>query len=71
MSQLLVTPTVFGSAPFDQKYITYRPDVDYMTDEATWFDVQQGIVTGYTNQTETVPQLLHNGRGPGGVDARR
>ena len=63
VSQFLVTPTNFGSFPFDQRYITYRAGVDYMTDEASWFAVQQGIPTGYVNQKETVPQFLHNGRG--------
>ena len=63
VSQLLLTPTVFGAAPFDQRYITYRPGVDYMTDMATWFDVQQGISTGYTNQKDATPRTLHNGRG--------
>jgi hypothetical protein len=63
VSQLLVTPTFVGSAPYDQRYITYRPGVDYMTDETSWFQVQQGITTGYTNQKESVPRYLHNGRG--------
>ena len=63
VSQFLVTPTAFGSAPFDQRYITYRAGVDYMTDEASWYDVQQGIVTGLVDQKEAVPQFLHNGRG--------
>ena len=63
VSQFLMTPTFFGSLPFDQRYITYRAGVDYMTDQASWYQVQQGIVTGYTNQKETVPQFLHNGRG--------
>lgn len=63
VSQLLLTPTMFGAAPYDQQYITYRRGIDYMTDEASWFAVQQGIPTGYTNQKEAVPRFLHNGRG--------
>jgi hypothetical protein len=63
VSQFLVTPTNLGALPFDQRYITYRPRVDYMTDQDSWYKVQQGIVTGFTNQTESVPRLLHNGRG--------
>jgi hypothetical protein len=63
MSQLLVAPTNFGAAPFNQKYITYRPRVDYMTDLDSWYEVQQGIVTGFTNQPDSLPRLLHNGRG--------
>ncbi len=63
VSQFLITPTSFGSLPFNQRYITYRAGVDYMTDLESWYEVQQGIVTGFTNQKETVPQFLHNGRG--------
>lgn len=63
VSQLLVTPTNFGAAPFDQRYITYRAGVDYMTDEPSWYLVQQGGATGLTNQPESVPRYLHNGRG--------
>jgi hypothetical protein len=63
VSQLLLTPTNFGAAPFDQKYITYRPGVDYMTDQASWFDVQQGIATGFVNQKDSTPRYLHDGRG--------
>ena len=63
VSQFLITPTVFGSLPFNQKYITYRPGVDYMTDQASWYEVQQGIPTGYVNQKESVPVYLKDGRG--------
>ena len=63
ISQLLLTPTMFGAAPFDQRYITYRPGIDYMTDQTSWFQVQKGIPTGYTNQKDSVPRYLHDGRG--------
>lgn len=63
VSQLLLTPTNFGAAPFDQRYITYRAGIDYMTDQDTWFQVQQGIPTGFTNQKDSLPRYLHNGRG--------
>jgi hypothetical protein len=63
VSQLLLTPTFFGAAPFDQHYVTYRPGIDYLTDVDTWYDVQQGISTDYTNQKDTTPRILHNGRG--------
>jgi hypothetical protein len=63
VSQFLIAPTVFGALPFDQRYITYRAGVDYMTDQASWYAVQQGIATGFVNQKETVPRYLHNGRG--------
>jgi hypothetical protein len=63
LSQFLITPTNFGALPFDQRYITYRPGVDYMTDLDSWFKVQQGIDTGFTNQPDSLPRFLHNGRG--------
>lgn len=63
VSQLLLTPTNFGAAPFDQRYITYRAGIDYMTDPQSWFQVQQGIATGFTNQPESTPRYLHDGRG--------
>jgi len=63
ISQFFLTPTVFGAAPFDQKYITYRPNIDYMTDLDTWFDVQNGIGTGFSNQNDTTLRYLHDGRG--------
>ena len=63
ISQFFVTPTMFGAAPFDQKYVTYRPNIDYMTDLATWFAVQQGIPTGAANQNDPTLRYLHDGRG--------
>ena len=49
-----VTPTVMGASPVDQKYISYKSGIDYMTDETTWFDVQNGISTGFTDQPDPV-----------------
>ncbi len=63
MSQLLLVPTNFGAAPFDQRYITYRPGIDYLTDETSWFNVQNGGSTALTNQPESIPRYLHDGRG--------
>ncbi len=63
VSQLLLTPTNFGAAPYDQRYITYRSGIDYMTDKQSWFLVQDGGATGLTNQPESIPRHLHDGRG--------
>jgi hypothetical protein len=63
VSQFFLTPTVFGALPFDQKYITYKAGVDFMTDQDTWFKVQNGIPTGLADQPDPVPRYLHNGRG--------
>lgn len=63
VSQFFLTPTVFGAQPIDQKYITYLPGFDYMTDIADWFAVQQGKPTSPVNQVDPTHRYLHNGRG--------
>lgn len=63
LSQFLVTPTALGAQPISQKCITYRRELDYMTDLATWQDVQNGISTGLANETDPTHRYLHNGRG--------
>ena len=63
LSQFLLTPCTFGALPFTQRYITYQPDLDYMTDLHTWSDVQNGIPTSLANQPDPIPRYLHNGRG--------
>lgn len=63
ISQFLITPTALGAQPLNQKYVTYKPHVDYMTDLATWKDVQNGISTGVLNQNDSIHRHLHNGRG--------
>ena len=63
ISQFFVTPTMLGAQPIDQRYVTYKAGVDYMTDLATWEDVQNGIWTGLQNENDPMPRYLHNGRG--------
>jgi hypothetical protein len=63
MSQLMITPTTLGQQAISQQLTTYVPGVDYMTDLTTWFQVQNGISTGLTNQTDPVLRYLHDGRG--------
>jgi len=63
ISQFFLTPTMFGAAPFDQKYVTYKPNIDYMTDLASWFAVQNGQPTGAANQNDPTLRYLHDGRG--------
>ena len=62
-SQLFLRPTNFGAAPFPQQYTTYLPNIDYMTDQASWYAVQQGIAPTQTDQKDPVLRYLHNGRG--------
>ena len=62
-SQFLLTPTALGALPIEQRYITYRARIDYMTDLATWSNVQNGISTGLQNQNDPTLRYLYNGRG--------
>jgi hypothetical protein len=62
MSQFFVTPTAFGPQPISQQMKTYLPNVDYMTDLTTWFQVQNGIDTGLRNQVDPQLRYLRNGR---------
>ena len=63
LSQLFLTPASLGALPITQRYATYVPNVDYMTDLTTWAQVQNGISTGLSNQTDPVLRYLHDGRG--------
>jgi len=63
MSQLMITPTVLGAQPIDQLMTTYLPNIDYMTDTTTFQDVQNGISTGLSNQTDPTLRYLYDGRG--------
>ncbi len=62
LSQFLVTPTSFGPQPISQQLITYLPNIDYMTDLTTWFEVQNGIGTGLKDQVDPQLRYLRNGR---------
>jgi len=62
LSQFLITPASFGPQPISQQLTTYLPNIDYMSDLATWFDVQNGIATGLKNQVDPQPRYLRNGR---------
>lgn len=63
VSQFFVTPTNLGAQTISQQYATYLPGIDYMTDEVTWSDVQNGVPTGVQDQKDPVNRYLHNGRG--------
>ena len=38
----MVTPTSFGAQPISQQMTTYLNGIDYMTDEVTFQEVQNG-----------------------------
>jgi hypothetical protein len=62
ISQLFIKPTTLGPLKIDQRYMTSKASVDYMTDPTTFLEVQNGISTGLQLQEDT-PLYLHNGRG--------
>jgi hypothetical protein len=63
ISQLCITPSFFGAQEVTQQMAIYAADIDYMTDAATFQQVQNGIDTGLQNQLDVQSRFLHNGRG--------
>src|ERR1700681_3098490 len=62
ISQFFIKPTSLGQQPIGQQQITYLPDVDYMTTFSDWLTVQNGNVTGLTNQIDPQLRFVHSGR---------
>jgi len=62
VSQFLLQPTMLGSLPITQKYITNKAGEDFMTGPAEFLNVQNGIPTG-KNLTPGAALYLHDGRG--------
>ena len=65
VSQFCIRPTSLGAQAIDQKMKTYAPNLDYMTDFATWQAVQNGQSTGLAVQPASAKLYLHDGRGFG------
>ncbi len=61
ISQFFYQPCFFGANEVSQKIRTVLPNVDYMTDFATWLSVQRGIGQG-PNAFDSVPRYMRNGR---------
>jgi hypothetical protein len=64
-SQFLLQPFVYGALPVDQRYITYLPGLDYMTDQSSWLAVQNGQGPFSPNAPDPIYQYMRNGRGLG------
>jgi hypothetical protein len=62
VSQFFITPTALGQQAISQQLTTYVAGVDYMTDPALWFDVQNGIATGIKNQNDPTLRYGYTGR---------
>ncbi len=62
MSQCMITPTALGNQVLPQQMATYTAGTDFMTDPITFQQVQNGISTGLTLQTDSNLVYMHNGR---------
>ena len=62
VSQFFIQPTFFGAQEISQRFTTYLPNIDYMTDLTSWQQVQSGIDTGQHNQIDGIPRFIRNGR---------
>jgi hypothetical protein len=62
-SQFLLLPFNYGAVPVTQLLTTYLPGFDYMTDQASWLAVQNGLGSFGSNQVDPNPQHMRNGRG--------
>jgi hypothetical protein len=62
VSQFFVRPVNFGALSITQRYNTYEPGIDYMTDFASWLAVQNGQGPFAGNMIDSQPRYLHRGR---------
>ena len=65
LSQFLLLDTSLGALPVTQRYATYQPGIDFMLDETTFQQVQNGQPTGQAVTNVATPLYLHDGRGLG------
>ena len=63
LSQLYLQPTYLGTQPLTQQHVDFVADVDFMTDAATFQQVQNGVDTGVPLQYDSQLRYLHDGRG--------
>ena len=66
MSQFFLLPVNFGTLPVAQKYNTYTPGTDYLTDFPSWLAVQNGSPVG--SNTILGTSYIKNGRDLGAWD---
>jgi hypothetical protein len=62
ISQFFIRPTSLGQQPISQQQTTYLANIDYMTSFSDWLTVQNGNVTGLTNQIDPQLRFEHSGR---------
>jgi hypothetical protein len=62
VSQFLLQPIEFGALPITQRYTTYLPGIDYLTDVASWLAARNGQGPFVANSKDAVLRYLRNGR---------
>jgi len=62
ISQFFITPTFLGQQPISQQMVTYQPDIDYLTDPASWALIQNGGSTDLQNQLDPQLRFTNTGR---------
>src|SRR5947209_8736582 len=62
VSQFMLQATSYGAQPLDQKFLTYLAGVDFMTDETSFQQVQNGINTGQSLTLDSATKHAYNGR---------
>jgi hypothetical protein len=68
LSQFFLLPVSLGTLSVAQKYNTYVADKDYLTDFASWLDVQNGQGPFPVNDISPTTTYLKNGRDLGAWD---
>jgi hypothetical protein len=62
ISQFFLLPVTFGTLSVAQKYSTYTADKDYLTDFASWLEVQNGQGPFPANTISPTTTYFKNGR---------
>src|SRR4051812_5448077 len=62
ISQFMVQPTYYGAQFLDQKYQTYMPGQEFLTNVADFQSVQNGGDTGLSISFDPTPRYIRNGR---------
>lgn len=62
VSQFLLQPVNFGALSIDQRYWTYLPGHEHLTDLPSWLAAQNGADSFARNWRDSTPRYLRNGR---------
>lgn len=62
VSQFLLKEVPMGANPYPQTLRPYTAGVDYMTDYATWLNVQRGRPSGVRQEVDSKRRHIQNGR---------